>query len=481
MSSAIGSEGVGLYQMIQPVYLLAWSICASGFTTTVSRLTAQENARAQSGNMGRVLKQALCMSTAIGCVVGSFFFLYADFLADSVLHDARSALSFRILAFAIPFMSASSCIRGYFLGLQQSLVPAFSQVLEQSIRIGCICLLTGFFVPMGLAYACAAAVLGIFFGEFTSFCFVFFSYLRFKRKRKYIKRPTIAPYAAAHLILSMALPLSATRVSSSLLSATENILIPQKLQAYGLSSAEAMATFGHLSGMAMPLVMLPSALLSAISVSLVPEISEACAVRQESRIQKTVSAAVLFTCVIGIGSAMIFMLFPEQISSFIYGSSDIAPYLMILSFLCPFFYLQMTLGGLLNGLGEHVFLFFCHIASSLLSIAVLLIFVPQYGLPAYFAGWFGSLLLSVAASFIRLYQRCGVSFRIKQHFILPALSAAAAALTTKELIPYAQTTGGFLFCAALSGALYLFFLTAIGCFSKVQEEILRFFPTLNKH
>ena len=53
----------------------------------------------------------------------------------------------------------------------------------------------------------------------------------------------------------------------------------------------------------MPLVLLPSACLMAASVSLVPEISEACAVKQDTRISKTVSATFLFTSVIGFGAA----------------------------------------------------------------------------------------------------------------------------------------------------------------------------------
>lgn len=45
MSDTIGSEGIGLYQLVMPIYLLSWSITSSGFSTTVSRLTAAENAK----------------------------------------------------------------------------------------------------------------------------------------------------------------------------------------------------------------------------------------------------------------------------------------------------------------------------------------------------------------------------------------------------------------------------------------------------
>ena len=108
-----------------------------------------------------------------------------------------------------------------------------------------------------------------------SFLFVFYNYITFKRKKKYIKKPTLSRSKTFFMICGMAIPLTASRVVSSFLSTAENILIPQRLQVFGLSSADAMSTYGELTGMAMPLILLPSAFLTSVSVSLVPEISEA--------------------------------------------------------------------------------------------------------------------------------------------------------------------------------------------------------------
>ena len=41
MSNVIGAEGMGLYQLIMPIYMLAWSISSSGFSTTISKLVAE--------------------------------------------------------------------------------------------------------------------------------------------------------------------------------------------------------------------------------------------------------------------------------------------------------------------------------------------------------------------------------------------------------------------------------------------------------
>ena len=67
MSNYIGAEGMGLYQLILPLYTLAWSITAGGFTVTVSRLTAREHARGENGSIGRIVKQSasLCLLLSI--------------------------------------------------------------------------------------------------------------------------------------------------------------------------------------------------------------------------------------------------------------------------------------------------------------------------------------------------------------------------------------------------------------------------------
>lgn len=467
MSGAIGAEGMGLYQLIMPLYALAWSVTSSGFTTTVSRLTARESAKSETGNMGRIVKQAVGMCLLLSAAASFFLFFGAEGISRQILKDSRAALSLRLLAFAIPFMAAGSCLRGFFLGLQQMQIPAISQVLEQTVRILAIFLLADLFVPLGLSYACFAAVCGIFAGEAISFAFTFFSYLRFKRRRKLIKQPSISNRTAAVLILSMALPLSATRITSSLLSAAENILIPGRLQLYGYSAEKALSLYGELTGMAMPLLLLPSAFLMAASTSLVPEITQACASGQSRRISRTVSAALLFTSVVSVGAACFFAVFSKEICYLIYGQTELGRLLLPMAFLCPLLYGQTTLSGLLNGLGEHIFLFWSHILSSAVTIAFVWFAMPYYGIAAFLTGWFLSLLLTTLWSLLRLRKTTGVSFSLTAYLGKPLLAGLGAALPIRFLIQNGTPSKPFFLATFFGmGLLYLFFLFLLGCLSK---------------
>ena len=105
MSNAIGAEGMGLYQLILPLYMLAWSITSAGFTTTISHLAAQEYIRGQNGNIGRIVKQAVCLSLCASVAVSCVLFFGADSIALSMLRDRRAAFSLRLLALAAVYGS----------------------------------------------------------------------------------------------------------------------------------------------------------------------------------------------------------------------------------------------------------------------------------------------------------------------------------------------------------------------------------------
>jgi len=475
LSNTIGAEGMGLYQLILPVYGLAWSITSAGFTTAISRLTAQESALDQSGNIRRILKQSVVLSFCISLCVSFLLFFRAEEISLFLLKDHRVAIPLHLLAFAIPFMTLGSCFRGFFLGLQESIVPALSQILEQIFRILAVYLLAGFFVPLGLSYACMAATAGILCGELVSCLFTVWNYFRYKKKHFIHRNPSLSSFSALTLILSTALPLSASRISAAMLTTAENFLIPKQLQLYGQTSAQALTAYGELTGMAMPLLFLPSACLTAVSVSLVPEISEANAVKHKNRINRTITAVFLFTSIIGFGAASFFAVFPKEICYIVYNRTSLGDLLFPMAFLCPLLYAQTTLNGLLNGLGEQFFLFRNGLLSSLICIAAIWIFMPLYGITAFLLGWFVSLFFSVTAALLLLKKRTGVAPSLYNCFLKPMLSGAAAGLLIKYCIRIsAPSKLLFLFSLTGMGLLYLLFLFLLGCLSK--KEISFIFP-----
>jgi len=493
MSNLMGAEGMGLYQLIMPVYALAWSISCAGFNTTVSKLTAQERAKGEYGNMARMLRQSVAITTVLGLVLSAGLYFGAEPLAEYFFNDMRTMMPLRILSFAFPFMAAGTCMRGYFIGLQEAKIPAINQVLEQVVRMIVVYLLAARFVPRGLEYAAAVALIAIVAEEVFSCGFVFVAYnLRNARNRKKNKtlqafkmqpphnsgsspKPTLSNLQIFTLIMCMALPLTGNRVAGSLLSAWENVLIPGRLQMFGLSATEAISEFGRITGMAMPLIFFPTAVLTALSVTLVPAVSEAVTSKDLRGVSTIASKSLLFAAITGMGAAALFMFFSHELGLAIYNQ-PIGIMLQLLGIMCPFIYMQIVISGVLNGLGCQMFIFRNSLLSSAISIGFIYVFVPQFGLTGYIFGWLVSLLVVIALGLYKVRQYMPLEMEYTKWLIKPLLAALAAGLVarliaTRWLLEGLGLRMGLVLSIGILMGIYLCGVLLTGCITR--EELQR--------
>ena len=438
MSNIIGSMGMGLYQLVIPIYTLVWSITCSGFNTTMSKLTSAEKAKGQYGNIRRFLIQSIIITTCLAIIISFAMFFFADFIANVIFNEPRISLSIQVLAFAIPFMAIGSSIRGYFYGLQDAMIPAISQIIEQVVRLFIVYVVASGFMGMGIEVTIAAMMVGVVVGELIACIYVFVAYKDYnpdgsknknKKKDKGLAKKVRKSFTnldkyttkeSLYTLIAMSVPLSLSRATGSLLSTLENILIPQRLMMFGMTQTEALSEFGKLTGMAMPLIQLPSVVLIALSISLVPAISQALAVKNYNQINNTVSKTMIFSMVVGIGGSAIFITFADVLGELIY-SQDIAFMLVYLGLLSPFLYANSLLTGVLNGLGLQLFIFRNSLISSIISIASIYFLVPIIGIYGFIIGWFVSLLLLCIINILKIRNMSNIHIDIINWFLKPAL------------------------------------------------------------
>jgi len=457
MSKSIGTQGMGLYQLIMPVYMLCYSVSASGITTTVSKLTAEQTGRFSSANSMRILKLSLSISLFLSFSLSIMLFIFSDYIAINFIKDTRTALSLKVLSTCIPFMAAGSCIKGYFLGKQTNLFPALSQVFEQSVRIISLFAITYIIKDKSMDAACAAAVLTVSIGEILSFLLILIFLCTAKESSD--KKPTISSFSAYKNILRSAVPLSASRVSSSLLAAFENILIPQKLSLYNKYAANnsALSTYGSLTGMIMPLIHFPSSLLNAVSINLVPAISKQRKSNNKSLANNTIKRSLTFTLATSFGAAAFFYIFAKEICSLIYSNENLYVLLKPVSLLCPIMYMHITLNGILNSLGKHMTIFVLNILSSISNIFVIYFLMPVYGLTAFFIGFSLSASICVVPSFYIANQYFDIAGFVFKTSVLCILSALIS-----SFMVYISPASNHFFLMLLMISIYLLSLTVFG-------------------
>lgn len=405
LSRTIGAEGLGLYQMIFPIHGIAFALCAGPIQTSLSRLTAA------SPEKGRAfLRVSLALSLSIALPLTSLIYTFADFLAARVLLAPECAPLLPALALSIPFCAIHACCCGYYYGLKKTAVPAFSQVVEQCIRIFSVLLIVHVCHTNRIPITVLLAVWGLLIGEAASAVFCLLVY-------GCSKSVAILPNANTPItplllpLLTMALPLMANRLTGlSFLQSLEAIFVPNQLLLSGLSRVESVSIYGVLTGMALPFILFPSAITNSLAVVLLPAVSEAQAQNQPDKIEHTISMALRYSLYMGILCVGLFTRFGPALGETFYHNADAGRFIQILSWLCPFLYLSTTMGSILNGLGKTGTVFLHHTVSMLLTLSLVLFAIPRWGIFAYLA----ALLISeLVLAFLHIHAlACEVPIRL---------------------------------------------------------------------
>ena len=158
MSGKIGAEGMGLYQLIFSIYVLASTFATSGISTAVTRLVAEE---APEGGRpaSRILRRSLTLSATAGLLSGLAVFFAAEPISLYWLKDIRAVPALKILSPSLLFMGVSACLRGYFIARRKVSSSSNAQLFEQAVRMAVVFFLIDYFAPKGISFACAAVLL----------------------------------------------------------------------------------------------------------------------------------------------------------------------------------------------------------------------------------------------------------------------------------------------------------------------------------
>lgn len=402
ISQTFGEEGMGIYQLTAPVMSMAFSLCCAGFQTSISRYVA---AKSEDENTSlRFLFCGLAITTMVSSVLSVGIYTLSDFLSANILLEPRTAPLLRLLALAFPFSAIHCCVNGYFYGKKKAGIPALLQLTEQLARVGSVYLLCQFYImhnyEIPLALTAAGSAIAEVISTIVSLCFILPKLNRLQTGP--VKETTI--YNTATSLLSMALPLSISRIIVNLLQNIENIYIPEMLRRFGCTTAESLSLFGVLTGMTLTVILLPSALVNSVSVLLLPRISEAQASGRNHTIAHVIRRSVTFCCIMGLFFATFFFLSGKWIGNFLFHSATAGEFIVKLSFICPFLYITSSLGSILHGLGKTYTTLFINVGTLLIRIASVFFLIPQMGLSGYIFGLLAGQCFSAVCCIFSLHK-----------------------------------------------------------------------------
>lgn len=475
LASAIGSQGIGLYQMVFSLYVLAATFATSGICTAVTRLVADELALGSKSGTLKILRKAVLITLIIAFASIVIIASSSDIIAGYLIGDMRAKRAVIILSFSLPFMGVCSCLKGYFIARRNATPGAAAQIFEQIVRIITVVLLVKRYSGAGLEYSCAAVFLGDTAAEISSVAFLYLIYINDRKRLNRLSGRKNPPFSVTRKIGHIALPITAGRYLGSALRTAENMLVPKTLSKYVGKGDGALSQFGMIKGMALPILFFPSTLLNSLSTMLIPEMSEAAARGRKGLVRNAVTRTLQLTALISFIFAALFFALGKEIGMLIYKSGDVGFLLCALSPIVPLMYLDSVSDGLLKGLDQQAFTFRTSVGDSASRILLILIFVPKFGMMGFIGIMYFSNLLTCTLNVGRLIRVSEAEFDAVYTVLLPLAAAFFITMFIKMLIfrlalPYLVY---IILVGVLSLTLYGVFIFAAGCIKREDVADIR--------
>ena len=467
LASDIGAEGIGLYQLVFSVYMLAATFATSGICTAVTRLIADELALGTKNGVIKILRKCILITTFIALLSTAIIFFGAEPISKYLISDIRAVPALKVLSFSLPFMGISSCLRGYFIARRKATPSASSQLLEQGVRIATVMMLIKKFSHKGLATTCGAVLLGDTVSEFSSVVLLWLLLIIDKKKLSSLAGRSEPPFNITKSITHIALPITAGRYLNTALRTIENLIVPRGLESYGGNNA--LSQFGMIKGMALPILFFPSTLLNSLSTLLIPEISEASARKRSGLVKEATFKILQITMLISFIVSSIFLTAGYEIGAIIYKSDDVGFLLCALSPIIPFMYLDSVADGILKGLDQQAFCFRTGISDSLIRIVLIFAILSHTGMKGFIGIMYFSNFLTCFLNIKRLIKITKAKINIINGILLPISSALCITLILKNLlkiIPISNLVYITLLCV-ISIPFYFYLLF---CFKSITKE-----------
>ena len=473
VTQKIGSEAVGLFTLVISVYTFAITLASSGVNLAAVRLTAKRLAECEkAGADEKALRKAL-RRDMLGCIEYSLFFGILSFLllfilarviGTYLLCDERTILSLRVLSFALPAISLSSALSGYFTGLRKIYKNAIITMIEQLVKITITSAALVIIAPKGIEYACLAVVGGSAIAEGASLISSFVLFLTDKNKcdgkiKNIPKDRKSALTRASEIAFPIAL---GSYVRQGLLCA-EHIAIPAGLRRFGAGGTAALSSYGTLHAMAFPLIFFPSSVIGAFASLLIPELTEFSALGQKNQVKRISEKVVRFSLIFSFGCAGVFLAFGKDLGSSIYSNSDAGAYICAFAPLVPIMYLDTAVDCVLKGLGKQLYCMKVNILDSVLSLILVLILVPRLGTKGYIICVYIAELVNFILSISKMVKETRVKVS-KKVVLFPLASILISVIITHTISSYFQTFDTAFFKILLTGLIYSLIIIPKGNF-----------------
>lgn len=470
LSRLVGSEVMGLYQLVMPAFSVLLSLTAVGFTAACSNLSARYLATGDRRGAGQVVRQCVLGFLTAFLVVAALAAPLSDAISVYLLGDARARLGLLLLLPCVLLTGLENIHKHFFYGAGAVRGPAFTEICEQLIRSGAVLGLLWRFLPQNPERTVGLIVCGMILCEIFSSLTLILLYRKARDRAPAGKGTERA--LLRRRVWGIALPIGCTALLGNLMGAWTAVLIPQRLVHSGQNVSAAMSAFGVLCGMTLPLLNLPTAFISAMGLVLLPKLAQAAATGNQVLLRHRISKALTVTAFLILPACALLAVLSPPLARLLFREPTAGAFAAPLALAVALSCFETVLAVCLNGLGKQT----VTARNGLICGAVQLLLTwqrmgaPEVGLRGYVEALLLSTVLGLWLNWRSLAGAVSLRPQLFRWLVAPGLSALLSALCVHLLYPILEGTGmgpgaGCLVCLVFGGVLYFCAMTAQGAFA----------------
>lgn len=406
LSRTLGAEAIGLYQIAMSVFYLFSSLSASGIPLVLSRKTAEHDALQREPSFS-LFTSALIMGVCISLSTIAVLLLFRNHLGFLFSEPLAYPL-FLIMIPALLSTAVYSIVRGWFWGKKQFTAYSVTETLEEVFRIlFSILFISGVIAGVSGAYAVALA----FTVSDMLTAVLLFAIFLFKGGK--LDKPS-----RVKDILTPSIPVTAMRLFSSFMGTLIAFILPLRLLKYGMTAADATASFGRISGMANPLLFAPNAIISSMAIVLIPEMSANGARKQYGALNKHLNNGINFAFLVSGLFMVLYIALGQEITELLYNDSISGQYLQFAAYLMLPMSLSQLTQSALNSIGKELRAFVNYIVGNLFMVVAILILPKYIGIYAVAVSNMLSLLVTSVMNVAALRKHVDFPLRFVKHLVM---------------------------------------------------------------
>lgn len=462
-----GPQVIAVHGLVMSAYNVVLSCTLTGIAFSVSRIAAKYKALGSGRSIRRLISTSLVLFLIMFSVLALPFGVFRNFFAQTVLGNSDTSKALLLLVPCLFLTGFENVHKSYFYGIQFTLPPMISETLEMCFRIGCALVLFHIFGVSSTGNAAALIVFGMVLSEIVSATFLTTFYR--VHRRQLTGRDNIPLRQICGDIAAMALPVSLSTLISRILSSANTVLIPRTLMLSGATQEAAMETFGTLSGMTLPMLMLPSAFLSPLITVLTPKFSAAAALRNSREIKRKAAKALHAVGLIGFPALAVILCFGPFLAQLLYKTPQAANYLLPLALIALLGFYYVICESILEGIGLQKRCSVLAVSATFFGVCITWLVggILRLGILGYLTGELVSSIAGLAVSLVWVKKETGLQFRWHNWIGIPLLSSAVSIFTVRPVFFYFTSRGVipflcFAFCVALFALLYSLCLRLLG-------------------